>query len=310
MATVLAIGPKTQRASWSWLGEDTAEELRRYFDVTTYALSEVPVADVIVAIKHPPSSQLLESAKRRRSRVIYLPVDRFYSTSQIEGEATVLRQCDLILLHTPSLTPFFSKFAPTRFIDHHGKYFLSRLAPYKERGYAIWIGAFEHLPYLIRYVHDNPIPLNLRILSNIDNRQSRRRGIEVARTLGLKLRMRDDKINGMRIERWTQELQTSAMLDAKAAIDIKGDSFNQIHKPPTKAQQFICSGIPLAMTKGAATEYFAKYGLDMPEPGEIRWLSRGYYDQICAIADFLRSELSLETIGKRYKAIIEQTLAQ
>ena len=70
---------------------------------------------------------------------------------------------------------------------------------------------------------------------------------------------------GYAIETWSERRQEEMMRECKAALDAKATNrFNQYYKPPTKAQQFVASGIPFAVN---FESYSAEYSR--------AWLQRG-----------------------------------
>ena len=57
----------------------------------------------------------------------------------------------------------------------------------------------------------------------------------------------------LRIGRWTPERHVGWTALARAAFDVKGDDFRARHKPPTKALDFLASGLPLAMNADSSS---------------------------------------------------------
>ena len=81
------------------------------------------------------------------------------------------------------------------------------------------------------------------------------------------------------MDEWNPLAQRELMASARAALDIKGGEheFAQYTKPPTKAHQFIVSGIPFATNNGGSRRPRAARGsgfdiADVDDPE--RWLSR------------------------------------
>ena len=101
------------------------------------------------------------------------------------------------------------------------------------------------------------------------------------------------------------------MRECKAALDAKATSrFNQYYKPPTKAQQFVASGIPFAVNpESYSAEYFRTRGFDVASPADAdRWFSRRYWEETQDWSGRLRAEASLEAVGERYRQLIEAVL--
>jgi hypothetical protein len=304
----VAFGPRSRAPSWDWVGASTARELRKYFNVSSFGPREIPIADVVVVLKTPLSRGAMGMLGHRGTRVIFAPIDYFRDIRHIQEHAEFLRRCDLLLLHSEAMAPYFEGLAPTRLIEHHGKYFLPMLPPFKDKGFALWVGGFQYLPHLLHYLQNNRLGIPVKILTDTNCSAGRRSAITLARRLGVGMRFSGSTVNGVEMYRWSAQLQAKMMWQAKAAIDIKGDSFNQQSKPPTKAQKYICSGLPLAMNAGWSVQYFQRRGLCIPLPTDPRWLSREYYQEVCDTACNLRPQLSLETIGLQYKKLIEHVL--
>jgi hypothetical protein len=307
MCPSVAIGPATGYPSWHWVGADPARELNKYFKVVVYD-REMPQTDVCFIVKRIPSPKHLDKLRQLGSRIIYMPIDAFRNEAHILEHANVLSGCDLIIVHSESLLPYFKSFAPTLFVDHYGKYFLPQLRCYLSSGYALWVGAAQNLPYLLQYLETRQLDLEIRILSDIETPKMQRKAAQIADRIGMPILFEPDKVNGHRMYAWSPELQEKMFVEAKAAIDIKGTEFNQQHKPPTKILQYICSGIPVAINGCAAARYFAQRGLAIPDPSESRWLTPEYHEDICRTAKRLRPELTVEAIGVQYKRFVEFVL--
>ena len=98
------------------------------------------------------------------------------------------------------------------------------------------------------------------------------------------------------------------MQDCWAAIDIKGDSFNQKMKPPTKAQQFVASGVPFGCNpRHPAMAYFRARGFAVAEAADFdRLLSQSYWEQTRQIAVPLRADISLQAVSRTYRRALNQ----
>lgn len=309
MPLTVAIGPRTKYPSWNWVGEDTAAVLRKHFTVTVFEHDRLPDADAFLIVKRPQSARRVQTLKLSGARMIYLPIDYFESETHIEREQEFLSHCDMIGVHSDSLGRYLQRFSPVRSIDHHGKYTLDEVAPFKASGFAVWIGAMEHLPHLLQFLDHHPLEIETRILTNLDCSRAVVRAKQIAEELQVSMRITTDTINGFVACPWNPALQTRMLREAKAAIDMKGDSFNQRHKPPTKAQKFVCSGLPLAMNEGESVRYFVRHGLNVPSPLNPHWLSREYYDETCSVARCLRPMLTLHAIGERYRELIAEVMS-
>jgi hypothetical protein len=307
MITV-AIGPVTKVPSWSWVGLDTAKELSEHYNVITYKdQSRPPDASVIIVVKQPPSYTFLKRAHSNLSRIIYCPIDYFETKKQLEDCESVLKQCTMILSHSTSLNKYFSCYALTANVEHHLKYVLPSMAPYKEDGYALWIGGFQFVPYVFQWLNKNKLPIEIKLLTDYKNPSAVGRANCLARELGVKL-----DISKYDVHEWSEERQAQMMIEAKAAIDIKGKDFMQINKPATKGQKFICSGVPFAVNDISHTfRYFKARNFNICTPLEIeRWLSEEYWQETVKFGKQLKKDLSLENVGKQYQTFIKKCLEQ
>ena len=100
------------------------------------------------------------------------------------------------------------------------------------------------------------------------------------------------------------------MREAKAGLDIKGDSFNQANKPPTKVHQYILSGLPPAVNANCNSyTYVQSQGLNICTPDETeRWLSEDYWNEVDQFAQTLQQTTTLEAVGKAYRYVLESVL--
>lgn len=312
MITV-AIGPQTKSPSWDWVGFDTSRELSKYFNVVNFEYAKYPVqADVIIIIKKPPTLTYIETAKRMGTKTIYCPIDFYQNYSHLMKDGPILKKMDLILTHCSRLDTLFLRHNNNiKFIDHNNKYMLPEIAPYKQEGFVLWVGGCQYSAYLIDWLLRNSVKNEFKICTDLSNGRASHAAIELGKKLGIKIRITDKTINGIEAYDWNERIQYELMKEAKAAIDIKGDgNFNQHCKPPTKAQKFIASGIPFAINQSSyATAYFKKRGFEICTPDNtMRWFSEEYYQKTIKIADKLRKETSLESIGLKFKSYIEELL--
>ena len=117
-------------------------------------------------------------------------------------------------------------------------------------------------------------------------------------------------INGIKSYVWSENKQSELMQLCKAAIDIKSIiHFSQNHKPPTKAQKYISSGIPFAVNKESYSyEYFHKRGLEIPEPTDTdRLFSMDYWQEIQSFSKILKKNINISTVALAFKEIYENS---
>jgi hypothetical protein len=305
---VLAIGPRTAATSWEWVGLGMADELRAYFDVVLFeGFDEVPAADLILIVKQRPPADFLATAKARGMKIYFAPIDVYRDPSEIAADAAMLGGCEVVLIHSEALRPALEPFCrEIALVEHHARFALDRLADFKTDGFLLWIGAFQHVPQVLHWLDRHPSPIEVRLLSDLDTRSARIAGHVEARRLGLSLRIRDGLINGHPAERWSETAQANLMQSCKAAIDIKGSDFNQVTKPPTKAQQFVASGVPFGCNPGhPAMAYFRARGFEPADGSDFdRLLSQAYWQETQRFAGRLREWTSLDAVGRAYRHIL------
>ena len=298
----VSFGPVRDYPSWNWVGKDTVKELSNYIDVQTFKNEHVPPpTKVVVVIKQLPSKKFFDLADQNKSKVIYCPIDFFLSEGHLKNHAMLLERCSLILSHSERLLNYFNKYGKSAYIDHHGKYFLDEPSSYKEVGYVLWVGGLQYTPYLINWIRRFPIQYPLRILTDLSNGRAEAAGNSICKRLDFKLSLQNGKLNGHEALEWSENLQKRCLSEAKAAIDIKGTDFNQAHKPPTKAQKYICSGLPLAMNEGESVDYFRNRNFKIVSPrSQKEWFSKEYWENTQEMGRKLKPKLSLESIGQEF----------
>lgn len=308
----VAIGPVRDYPSWGWVGFDTARELSRDFEVVFYdAWTEPPACDVLLAIKERPPAGFIEAIRKRGSKLVYCPVDTLLDRDHLTGEAEIFRACDMVLVHSERLLPLVRPYcANTHFVEHHARFVTPAPAAFKESGYVLWVGGYQYVPYLLRWLDHHPFQYELRILTDVDNYRARSAARILAAEIGVKLsRVGEGRYAaGLSVLPWSERRQEEMMRECRAAMDVKAtDNFNQYYKPPTKAQQMIASGIPFAVNpESYSADYFRRRGFELASPSEpARWLSREYWEITQRHGKDLRTAISLEAVGARYRVLID-----
>ena len=176
----VAIGPLVQLPSWNWIGFEL-RELSKYFGVQVFTWEDAakpPACDILLAVKFL-HRRFLEVAK-----VLYMPVDLYASPAAVELQCAAAGAVFGDWCHAEPLLPLFGRHCrQVFFVEHHAELALPELASYKERGFVLWVGAFEHVPYLLAWCQRHPLPLPLVIQSNPGDPRSR----EQAAKLGISL---------------------------------------------------------------------------------------------------------------------------
>lgn len=312
MKTVI-FGPERDVPSWNWVGFDTSRELSKYFKVSSFLEYDevLPANSVIFCIKQPPSTQFIDRQHRLNSKIIYCPIDYYLTVGMIKEHHQVLQKCDGILIHCNRLLPYLKQYNKNiDYVEHNNKYALPEMASYKKNGFILWIGGCQYLAYLMKHLKSYPSKYPIKILTDIKCDRARSSANILGSELGLSLKLTSSTTSVLNHEcmQWNERLQFELMQDCKAAIDIKGCSnFNQLMKPPTKAQKYIASGIPFAInTDSYSTEYFLKYNFNICSPISEKWFTEAYWEQTQICGKKLRVDTSIESVGLFYKKIVDK----
>jgi len=291
------MGPVNVAPSWAWVGADLAPSLSVQHDVrfvSSWHELEFLEADWLIAVKFPPGLADVERCKRRGTKVLYLPVDYFETEEAITRDAALLSSFDAVAVHTrplaDALTPHARRLA---IVEHYGKYALAAPNAFKPEGYVLWVGHRKYVGHLGSWLMAHPIEAPLRILTNVPQR--------------LELTGRSAAVLAKATwYTWSERAQETLFQGAKAGIDIKGTDFSQRTKPPTKAQQFVTSGIPVALNPDSyGFEYFRNLGFDVASPRDhVRWFSEAYWRETLELASLLRARTSKEAVAASYLQIL------
>lgn len=292
MLPTVAFGPVTRELSWKWVGEEVAQELSKHYRIRYFERGEsIPRCSVAVMVRNYSRGSC--PAK------IFVPIDHYKSENQLILESSATQESDIILLHTASLQPFFAKHCRNtriEIVDHHNRYSLGAMAPYKRDGFILFVGHPKNLPDFFKKAQQYWFGRHLLILSE---------SVEAVTSAS-------KAFPGTLFEaqKWTEDSQKVAMVRASAALDLKGDTFDQVHKPPTKAQKYIMSGIPFATNPGNyVCEYFEDKGFKLATPDDPeRWFSESYWRETHDFGERLRQDLTLENVALKYKTAIDSLL--
>jgi len=306
----IALGPIRPKTSWAWAGFDVGRELSKYYEVELFeSMREPPAADIVLVVKHPPSLEFIERCK---APVVFCPIDHYADTAAINEDAPMLRRCRAILCHSPTLAPYLEPFAPLHRVEHYLRFALPEPVDFKSSGPVLWTGGFEHAPHLVSWLKAHPLEEEVHILTNYRDTRAVEVASEVAtKVLGKPLDIVETptgaRLGPHRLRRFSERRQARLMAECRAAIDIKGDDFGQRTKPATKVQQFVASGIPTAVNPNSAPAlWFQALGFELASPlDSARWFSRAYFDATRAVARELRETLSLTSVGRKYRDILE-----
>jgi hypothetical protein len=302
MQPTIAIGPVMPGwGSWEWVGADLVQELAKYYRICTFVEGEPFDCDAELRIKHPPIHMPLNYSSRKNP-IVFCPIDLYSGSEEIDADRAWLSRCSRILVHCEGLRRYFEPYATVEYMDHHVKYVTPLRNRFKASGHLLWVGVRTNLPPLIDWVNDHSLPSALHVLTNLEDPRS----IPSPAQLGFLPQ------SNVLIEPWSAERHLQLLRGARAAVDIKGSDFRSRHKPSAKALDFIASGVPLAMNSGtAACEHLARLGFDIASPIEPgRWLSEEYWQETRRFGAAIRELLSLERVGRRFRRIIDEVLAE
>ena len=288
----VSIGPATKEPSWAWCGGDLIEEISSSFTVDTFddydnCAKQDP--DVLMIVKEPPKQDKWKKLGHPK-KIIYLPVDYFRTESHIHEHSLVLGDCCLIATHCTRLDKFLKNHcAQITHIEHYAKYALPIMNEFKQEGFVLWIGIGEFVPLVQGWYRKRNRPFILKILTA------------------------HPCIHGtgnIHEQQWTPQIQRTMLGLAKAGIDIKGSDFHQSMKPPTKVQQFVASGVPVAVNRESYPwEWFHQEGLDLADPDDTsRWFSHEYWKETQDFGLRLREKISKKNVAKSYLDLIERVL--
>ncbi len=295
----VAVGPTAPGwGSWDWVGVSLLEGLGPDYTTAPFAPWDVPTADVVVVVKHPPPAGWAAEVARR-SALVYCPVDHYGGPAEVAADADWLRLCNRIVVHARRLEGYFRPLAETVYLDHPLKYVTPTRRHFRADGPLLWVGVRTNLPPLADWVNAHPLPAPLDVLTNPE-----RPGAPLpAAAFGF----RPDR--EVRVREWTPALHLDLLAAARAALDVKGHDFRSRHKPPAKALDYVASGVPVALTAGASAEHLAGLGLAVPSPLDAdRWLSREYWEETRRLGEALTRDLSPGRVAARARGVVEAAL--
>ncbi len=312
----IAVGPVSPQPSWEWVGHHILRELAADHRVAPFvSLDAPPGCDVLFVLKARPADDFVDRAVRSGTRVVYVPIDAYRSRMQIRDDAAFLARCDAVLVHSERLVPELAPYCRRlRYVEHHARYRVEPSRDFREQGYVLWVGGFQYVPYLLRWLRSHPLAAELKLLTDVDNPRAVAAASQLAEALRLDCEFGTGmrRIDGHAILPWSETLQAGMMAECRAALDVKDEAdFNQVHKPPAKAQQFVASGIPFATNRGSsAFEYFERRGFRLALPTEPgRWFSPEYWRQTREAAAELTPRLSSASVGDSYRSLLDELAA-
>ncbi|MDP5030984.1 hypothetical protein [Paraglaciecola sp.] len=317
--TKIAIGPMIGLPSTDWVGKDIGEEIhKKYSNVTFFEeFSESLAADVVLIIKVMPPISWILGMKAKGIRLIYIPVDIFFSPYKITKHREKLKQFDALCIHNSRLANLLGKYNYNiYFIDHYLKYHLEPTPEFKADGFILWVGHLEYLPALVIKLKNNSISKELLVLADLEKLVHYRKGMQIelatANIPWSETQHSDGSytICGIKVKQWSEQSQEKALQECKAAFDTKANSFAHNLKPPTKAQKYIYNNIPFATDcYSYSSQYFKERGLIIPTLEETdRWLSKEYFNEIKEYNSHFKYQVEKAYVANCYLKIVNNVL--
>lgn len=294
----IAIGPIMPGiGSWEWVGQDLIRILGEHFGVTTWS-ETIPKCDAAIIVKYGFSADVLTSAGN--APLIYMPIDRYGSSADIDNHGRLLTRCSRIVSHSRSLLHYFRSYAPVDYLDHALRYVAPADSTRERNDDILYVGMRTSVAPLVSWANANRLPGPLVILTNLEDSER-----VTPHQLGFKPHVE------VSIERWTAGRHIEATAAAALAIDIKGQDFRQRHKPPAKALDFLASELPLAMNSDSSSvRHIAEMGFQVADPRDDgRWTSPDYRRETEQFSAFLRNNLSADRVGERLLDIVTDVLS-
>lgn len=294
-------GPLRPEPSWKWVGEDIAVHLSMMLSVHYFEnVEDIPNGSIVFWIKNPGSEKIAEKIYCKKLILLFFPVDCFLDEQHITNHAEFIDSSRLICLHAQSLEKYFDR-RKTAYVDHYLKYSIdfSRRIP---QDYMLWIGAYQYVPYVLLELVQMRRPLpNVLLLTNFESERADRAAHCNAEKVGLPFFKSLLREMNLELQIWSEINQYRAMSNCRAAFDVKYiGCFNQFHKPPTKMQKYICSGIPCAINSGPAMRDQLVDFVPLLEQLEDLSLDERYCRGLNKQADKLRPDLTLTRVARNY----------
>lgn len=305
----LWFGPVWDAPSWYWVGADVAERLKLWINVKYFTdVSELPADAVVFWIKRPGDKKTAEVIRRKRLMVIFFPVDCFDGAEIIAKHQVFVDEARLVCLHARSLSPFFAN-SKIAFVQHYNKYGVN----FEDRipgDYFLWVGGYQYVPYITEAIDYLRSRGNVLILTDNHNAAARGAAKTNAKRNGVVDFERYLSKSGITVQTWSEVGQREALLTCSAAFDIKCDDlFNQRHKPPTKMQKYLCSGIPCAINRDASLR--KQLNMEVPEIRDLCDVAKrpSYLNKLWKHSEGLSAELSLGNVAQQYYFLAESVFS-
>lgn len=304
-------GPVTNQPSWMWVGGDIAAHLGKTSEIRYFRnIDEIAEDSLVFWVKCPPKAEDARKIDTRRLAVMFFPVDCFQSEQEISDHQYFIDRVRLVCLHAHSLAPYFPNSQIT-FVDHYNKYGVCSQERRPDGRTLLWIGAFQYVPYILNGLNEVNWPTDeITLLTNPEHAPARAAAGRNASLIGINDFEQVLGDSGIKLVAWSEESQRAALLTCEAAFDIKYlGCFNQLHKPPTKLQKYLASGIPCAINKDfpGTNQLTGALNLDQlaRRPGTA-WMHPEQHLRSSTLSEFL----SIESVAEIYMRFASIALEQ
>ena len=241
--------------SFYWLGFVPLLELAQDLKVIIDGRDMASKADIVFIIKGRPNLEWAGMLKAGGKRLVYCPADEFNSAEEIAESGKWLQFMDVVLIHCERLRKYFAPICRrVEFCEHP---VLSSPVNAMTRDSIVWSGQCQNLQPVMQHLKNNLDSfggLKLKVMTNLEVNWREPEGF-------------DWEFVSKHVEllNWSFAAERKLFASAVATLDIKGDSFNAMHKPPLKVNTFISYGLPVwTNPESYSTEYLLKNGLPVP----------------------------------------------
>lgn len=238
----VAVGPELPEfGSWNWLGAGLIDALRPDMDGLSFSsVHNPPAADVVVFLKFKPPVAILRKLKLRSCQLVYVPVDVYGSSSEIDSDIDAIRQFDFIVVHSRRLLRYFSAASRVEYLDHPLKFILPQARTRQEAGPLLWVGRRCNMAPIVAWANRRAVRTDLWILTEFDGQPVSPRDFGFQCPADIRLGV------------WTPDTHLEWLARAGIAIDFKEPDFRSRHKPPAKVFDHLASGIPVLVNRGSS----------------------------------------------------------
>lgn len=309
----IAIGPESNYASFQWVARDIFDYMssidQRYEPIYFKELSELnDNFELVLFIKQLPTPEQLDLLKYKT--VCWMPIDSVYCRKDLWKARPVIRQLDAVLLHNSLLKRYLPKEVRVMNVDHYAKY------PIEWNGngaHYLWIGVLEYIPRTVQYLEHNKFfsEKNLVLLTNLEKFTELQSEIELSLkqmniSPEITYQANSVVVNGLKFEQWSEERQALELQTCKAYIDIKSHSFRHQTKPPTKAQIYASTGVPVFLNEEhPAIKIMLKEGVTLKTINALYDMGHKEIETYAITVKKSIGEMyTIESIAKQYVSVL------